>query len=341
MAASRNKAAAEPALLACLRQRLTEDIPPRVPLYVGLSGGRDSMALADALAGMCPPERLAFIHVHHGLSPDAEAWAQRCAEFAQVRGVRLILHRVQVDPHSGKGLEAAARAARWQIFRQEVVAEGVLALAHHQGDQAETVLFRALRGTGITGLAGMARYSRSMGVPVWRPWLDQSREDITRYAQDRALHWVEDASNADQHYSRNFLRQTVFPLLRARFPSLGVTLGRLAEQAAEAHGLLAERAMEDLHELRVVDQPDALVLAGLCRLSAARQRNAVRYWLGEAGWPFPETRTLLAWQAQWQVARPDSQARLSYPGGVCRVVRGYLLRENSSPAVRAGEGIEL
>jgi tRNA(Ile)-lysidine synthase len=312
-------------LIRLLRSRLIEDVLASAPIVVGLSGGRDSISLAAALSECCPSERLYFVHVNHGLSPFADEWSALCEQFALERGVRYACFRVAIES-TGKGLEAAARDARWKIFRTEVPENAVLALAHHLEDQAETVLFRALRGTGVAGLGGMTRLSQKMGLQVWRPWLDQSRTDITDFAVLKQLQWVEDASNSETRFSRNYLRQIIWPLLKVRFPMIATTLGRLAEHASEASELLIERAFEDLALLREQGKPDVLKLKAFLDLSLPRQRNVLRYWLNEVGWPFPEQRTLFEWQRQLLRVNGASQTRLAYSAGVCVVQHGCLYR---------------
>jgi tRNA(Ile)-lysidine synthase len=325
MANSRNKPLANQPLKDILQARLAKDVPADAHLCVALSGGRDSVVLLNLLAQCLPPQQIQVVHVHHGLSPNADAWADFCQSLAAAYGLSIDIHRVKVDKTTGKGLEAAARSARWDVFSQ--YPSSVLALAHHQDDQAETVLFRLLRGTGVQGLAGMATLQTRQGQKIWRPLLDSSKQKLAAYAAAQSLSWIEDESNRDTHYARNFLRHDVFPGLLQRFPSAPNTISRLAEHAAEASILLDERAREDLAALAASANDDsAIELCAFLMLSTARQRNVLRYWLRQAGWQAPENHTLDEWLAQLGATKSHHQTRLSYSQGECRVWRGRVYR---------------
>lgn len=331
MASSRNKPLTDTDLLHTLATRLSLEVQPTDPIAVALSGGRDSIVLADLLARLLPPERLHLVHVHHGLSPNADTWADFCASFAHARGLRIDIHRVQVGKALGKGLEAAARDARWAVLVQ--YPSHVLALGHHQDDQAETVLFRLLRGTGVQGLAGMARVCHRRGQTIWRPLLDYPKQVLANYADQQGLSWVEDESNRDTHYSRNYLRCAVLPVLHQRFPSATTAISRLAGHAAEASELLDERAQEDLAALLSAGEVDVIELSVFQKMSTARQRNVLRYWLRQAGWHPPETHTLDAWLVQINSAKPGQRICLAYSQGRCTVHRGRIYRQFLSSSI--------
>lgn len=253
---------------------------------VGFSGGLDSTVLLHLLAGLVrqrPLPPLSALHVHHGLQAAADAWPAHCQQVCDALGVPLRVLHVQVD--QGASLERAAREARYGAF-VEALGEGELLLtAQHRDDQAETLLFRLLRGAGVRGLAGMPS-QRPLGRGLLlRPLLGVSRAELEAYARAQGLRWVEDPSNGDTHYARNYLRRSVLPLLTARWPQALASLARSADQAAEAQGLLEELAELDLAAARATAAPFAwlpvpsLALAPLCALSPARQRNALRHWL--------------------------------------------------------------
>jgi len=201
--------AIDEALVLAARHRARVDSTP-LRVAVGLSGGRDSMALLDALALAASSSRvsLSAVHVHHGISPNADAWAEFCAVECAARAVPLTVHRVCVEGAATLGLEAAARAARYNVFA--AVAEDFLALAHHAGDQAETLLLQLLRGAGPHGLAAMplVRPLQSR-CALLRPFLALPDIAIDAYAHARELRWIDDESNADTSLKRNFLRQDV------------------------------------------------------------------------------------------------------------------------------------
>lgn len=326
MAGSRNKPSADQDVLDHLRRQLAQAVRSDETLCVAFSGGSDSVVLLDALSRLLPPGKLYAHHVHHGLAAEADAWSDFCQNFAAARGVPCQITRVQVDRHTGEGLEAAARRVRYQALGN--TSANVLAVAHHRDDQVETILFKLMRGTGVAGLAGMPA-SRPLsfggGKRLWRPLLGLPQAALRAYAETNDLQWVTDASNHNTALSRNALRLNCLPGLRAAFPALDVNLSRAAEQAGEALALLVERAEDDLRSLRRTgEQP--LDLSALLGLSALRQRNVLRHWLHEAGWPAPERRTLLDLQSQLQNAGQDRHVHWRYPAGNCHVWRGKLYR---------------
>ena len=189
---------------------------------VALSGGVDSVVLLHKLRDV---PGLRAIHVHHGLSPNADAWADFCRKLCKRLGVPLTIKKVKVVKR-GEGLEAAARTARYDAFRK--IPEETLALAHNLDDQAETVLMNLLRGAGVRGASGMARESRFQGKTVLRPLLDVPRDEILAYAREHKLEWIEDESNADESLTRNFIRRRIAPLLQQKYPKWRQALARAA-----------------------------------------------------------------------------------------------------------------
>ncbi|WP_137822158.1 tRNA lysidine(34) synthetase TilS [Pseudomonas sp. D(2018)] len=289
---------------------------------VAFSGGLDSTVLLHLLVRLARREALpplSAIHVHHGLQVAADAWPNHCQRFCDELGVPLQVLRVTVD--SGPSLERAARDARYAAFIDELGAGEVLFSAQHRDDQAETLLFRLLRGAGVRGLAGMPE-SRSLGQgTLVRPLLRAARAELETYARAEGLQWVEDPSNADTSLSRNFLRLRIFPVLQARWPRVAETLARSAEHLAEAETLLGELAHADLENARdCVDFPwlplPSLDLQVLVGLSPARQRNALRYWLAKLT-PLPDSGHWAGWEnlrdaavdsaPVWRLARGELQ----------------------------------
>jgi len=264
---------------------------------VGLSGGRDSVVLLDAMGRLreSMPFRLSAIHVHHGLSPNADGWAAFCDEYCAAMGVALTQVRVALDRSAPGGLEATARAARYQAFCSS--GADFLAAAQHADDQAETVLHQLLRGTGWKGLAGMGpQRVLHQGLVLIRPLLGLTRNTIQEYAQVRKLQWIEDESNEDCRHTRNFIRHQVLPPVAARFPHYRESLARLGRHAADADAMLAELAMIDL-------QWDGVhaSAAALDSLPLRRQVNALYHWLQwqqRAGVTFPSQAQLGEWAGQ-------------------------------------------
>lgn len=266
-----------PALRACSGQRLC----------VAYSGGLDSTVLLHLLARLAPEAgcSLFALHVHHGLSPNADDWAAHCETECAALGVPLRVERVQLVRDAGKGLEAAAREARHAVFA--TLDADWLLLAHHANDQAETLLHRLVRGTGLAGLAGMRE--RDASRRLWRPLLAEPRAALEAWAVARGLVWVEDESNADHRFTRNYLRHAVLPALVSRQPAAVGALTRAAGHFAEAEELLTDLARLDAAAVRL-GQADAR--RRLRDLSPARARNLLRYWLGEAGELAPDAARL-------------------------------------------------
>jgi tRNA(Ile)-lysidine synthase len=211
---------------------------------VGLSGGADSVALLHVLKALEPRHgfKLRALHVHHGLSSNADAWAKFCRTYCRALGVPLAVRGVKV-PRGKDGPEAAARRARYAAFAK--FPADFLVLAHHLDDQAETVLMNLLRGAGARGASGMpARSTLGTGTTVLRPLLELSRKKIQAYASEQRLEWIYDESNADESFTRNFVRRRLGPLLEERFPRWRENLARAARLFARSE-LGADRLLRE------------------------------------------------------------------------------------------------
>lgn len=285
---------------------LSARVLPQQSLLLALSGGMDSMVLlnlvlpASRLLGL----QLNAMHVHHGLSANADAWATFCAEQCAAAGVPFQLVGVKVDRTSGIGLEAAARQARYHALAS-AKADHIL-LAHHQGDQAETLLLQLMRGGGAKGLAAMA--AQDSARRLLRPLLNVSRDDILAYAKQHQLRWVEDESNADIQFDRNFVRHQVLPVFEQRFPAASALVARSAAHLAEAAHLLDELAELDAQSASNGRQ---LRVSSLGELSSARAGNLLRWWLASHDLPMPSTAKLHELLSQLLGAKPDAMLKLS------------------------------
>lgn len=320
------------ALTAFLATRLR----PGDRLCVALSGGRDSVTLLHALCLAYPIENRPFaltaLHVHHGLSPHAEAWASFCADFCAAHAVPLSVVRVAVPRASGEGIEAAARRVRHAAFA--ACAADWLALAHHRDDQAETVLLNLLRGAGVAGAAGMlAERAPLAGPTLLRPLLDVAPGAIAAHAAAHALPWVDDESNADVHFRRNFLRHDILPRIEARFPGAALALARAAGHFAEGSDLLDALARLD-HEACVC-QSGRIALPRFNALPPPRARNLLRFALQACGFRAPQTRWLDEALRQLRVADAVSETCVSTADGALHVYRGELHLQLQRAAVPA------
>lgn len=265
---------------------------PQHRVLVGVSGGCDSIVLLHILATLRNEQHftLSAIHVHHGLSPNADTWMDFVKKICLNWNIPLIVEQVDVARNGKQGLEAAAREVRHQAFAATIskVKADYLTLAHHQDDQAETVLFRLLRGCGVHGASGMQVCKKYHEAQLIRPLLNVSRESIEAYAFEHKLTWIDDESNLDPRYTRNALRQQIFPQLKAIFPRASESLARAARHFAEADELLIELAQQDW---QTCAEGDAVLRDKLIALpSAARIRNLLRYWLAQYGYLPEEAR---------------------------------------------------
>ena len=301
---------------------------------VGLSGGRDSVVLLHALSHLAQsfgaPMILSAVHVHHGISPNADAWADFCAELCRTCGVPLDIVRVDVPRDSGEGLEAAARRMRHGVFAERDA--DWLTLAHHRDDQAETVLLNLLRGAGIAGAAGMLpERPQARGPALIRPLLDVPRTQIEAYAVAHGLRWIDDESNEDVHYRRNFLRREIIPRLEEKFSGAQRSLARAASHFAEGAELLNELAAIDRAALRT--PAGRIGLAGFNALPPARARNLLRHeWLS-AGFRAPDTRWIDEARHQLSTANALSETCLEKVDGELHVYRGELYITRRRPSV--------
>ena len=317
MAASRNR------LSNNLLNRVSAFVAARTtadePVAVGLSGGCDSVVLLHLLASLKLAPRLSAIHVHHGLSPNADHWADFCSQLCRQLNVPLQVIKVAVDRQSGLGIEAAARAARYQAFAQSGIS--TLFLAHHQGDQAETLLFNLLRGAGVAGAAAIAEQRQHGDLRLLRPLLSEPRSVLEAYARANNLAWIEDESNDDTTLTRNFLRHEVLTVMNQRFPAAEQNLAQASRHFAEATLLLDELAEADW-QMAVDD--DALHLKRLRTLSVPRIKNLLRFRLRQLAWQAPSSARLDEFVRQLISAAPDRHPELKLGAGSMRVAKGHL-----------------
>lgn len=271
-------------LVSKLEAFLCQHLGPAQPaasiprLLLALSGGLDSCVLLHLLKKVQDtyPFDLYAMHVHHGLSSNADAWASFCEQLCATLQVPLQVVHVHVNKSSKQGIEATARQLRYQALDEFLIHDrppDFIVTAHHQDDQAETLLLQLFRGAGVKGLSSMAPIDVTR--KLLRPLLDVSRQVLNEYAVQQNLVWCEDESNDDTQYERNFLRHEVMPVLEARFQSVKSVLARTASHLAEANQLLESMAALDAETLLV---DSSLCLKGLAQLSLPRAKNLLRWW---------------------------------------------------------------
>ncbi|MDH5785435.1 MAG: tRNA lysidine(34) synthetase TilS [Chromatiales bacterium] len=291
--------------------------------WVALSGGLDSTVLLHLLSQLSAERNLPIyaIHVDHGISPNSAGWAAHCQQQCEMLGIELVTQRVRIE-RKGKGLEAAARDARYRAFAEVVGAGDMLLTAHHQDDQVETMLLQLLRGGGVRGLAGMPEFRPFDAGWLARPLLHYSREQLQRYAENNGLSWIDDPSNFDISLERNYLRHELIPQLERRHQGLRTVLARSAGHFAESASLLDELAAQDLSLLATGEK--SLPIPELLLLSEARQHNLLRYWLRDRGLTVPDSRNLQRIIDEVLSAAEDAQPLVHWPGSEVRRYRDRL-----------------
>lgn len=303
---------------------------------IALSGGRDSVALLHAVhatvTALALPLRVIGLHVHHGLQPQADAWAAFCAGLCRDLGIGHAVHRVTVTAAAGEGIEAAARRARYAALSVMCREQGAgrLMFAHHLDDQVETVLLRLFRGSGLHGLSGMPAMRRlGAGDPVVlvRPWLEVERAHIDAWCTRHALRWIEDPSNGDTRFARNALRAQL-PALIDAFPSLRANVGRAASHLGQASRMLDAQAGRWLGDCLRPGR-DAATLAELdltvLRSLPGDDVDAVlRLWLRNLGTQPPSTSRLMEIRIQL-IDHDGGEPAISHDGLVLRRFRDRIL----------------
>lgn len=291
---------------------------------VAFSGGLDSTVLAHALAETRSRHRkpLLAIHIDHQLQAESSRWSDYCRELAGRFGIEFVTERVAVDTTGGSGLEAAAREARYAALASHVGDGDWLLSAHHRNDQAETLLLNLMRGSGPAGLAGIGAATSFAAGWLVRPLIDVPRTALEAYAATHGLEWLDDPSNEDPRFDRNYLRHAVLPVLERRWPGVVERIARSADLAGEAATLLEELAAIDLRALG--DRPARIDVEGLLKLPQARQRNLLRHAIRRAGLPLPGAARLATVIDSVLQAKPDAQPLVEWPGGELRRYRGRL-----------------
>lgn len=340
-----------------LTSKLLDALPEHNQLWLALSGGLDSVVLLDLAVQYCASRQksLSVIHVHHGLSPNADHWAEHCLNLCQSyqasRSVSIDCHIERVRLSGDSSLEEQARKARYQVFKNCLKDGDLLLMAHHGDDQLETLLLRLMRGAGAQGLSGMP-VERPLGLGcLYRPLLSYQRVELEAYAEENGLSWVVDESNQSLEFDRNFLRHEITPRLKSRWPQLVKVSGRSAQVLADADSLNNDLAKIDLARVALSGLSDvalsksalstsSLSCSALLELSVARQRNLLRYWLQSAGILPPDFRQMMTIIEELVRAQDDAQPLFQRPKYEIRRYRDHLilqLTDESACKVRVAE----
>ncbi len=306
--------------------------------WVAYSGGLDSHVLLHAMAELRAGHGavLQAVHVDHALHADSAQWAEHCQTVCAGLRIPCQTVRVHAKAESGASPEAAARRARYQALANLMEQGDYLLTAHHQDDQAETLLLQLLRGSGPHGLAAMPPCADFAQGQHLRPLLEFSRAALRHYAEEQKLRWIEDPSNVSHDFDRNYLRHDILPHLTARWPAAVQTLTRSARHQAEAAGLMDALAGLDLQHARGA-QESTLSVSRLNLLSGARRRNVLRHWIKGLALPLPDARHVQHILRDVLNAAPDGTPCVHWRGAEVRRYRDQLHAMPPLPAHDASQ----
>ena len=288
-------------------------------LAVAYSGGLDSTVLLHLAIHYCRRTQIPLFafHIHHGLSPNADAWLSHCQRICDENGLAFQFERIQVATDSGDGIEASARLGRYLALGRLAKNTGIQLIlsAHHQDDQAETLLLQLLRGSGVAGMSGMDLCYRAPNlfghdeVMLARPILGEKRATLEAYVNEHGLSHIDDESNSDQRYLRNAIRHSVMPILEGLSPGYSERIARSAQHFQAAQNLLLEVAGQDF---TACSAGQGLSLDAMRQLSPARKDNLFRYWFSKAGVRMPTTARLKEMQSQLFDGREDARITIHH-----------------------------
>lgn len=320
-------------------------------IAVALSGGLDSVVLLDTVCrsqakGNNPAVEIYAFHIHHGLQKQADDWLLFCEKLAKKYRIHFdfrLLHLA--EQKNGGNIEARARKGRYEALAELCEQHGVadLLLAHHQNDQAETVILQLLRGSGIAGLSGMpaSRDVRTQHKPItlWRPLLSQSRAELESYAKEHKLKWIEDPSNQDDQFRRNAIRKQIIPRLEKIQPEVITNLARSANLMSESQELLNRLAQIDGKTLFKKETLDVKRLKALANQDLPAANNVLRFWLKTKGLSMPSQERLSAWWQDLATVKADAQLEWLHDGHAIRLWRGYLQVDSVSASEQEGRWV--
>ncbi|MBU3607127.1 tRNA lysidine(34) synthetase TilS [Polynucleobacter nymphae] len=303
-------------------------------IAVALSGGLDSVVLLDTVCKAQAKNQQSQIyafHIHHGLQKQADDWLIFCEKLAKKHKIHFDFRLLHLTGNQEQGnLEARARAGRYEALTDLCTEYGIddLLLAHHQNDQAETVLLQLLRGAGVAGTAGMPS-SRELKIKdgkitLWRPLLNQSKKELEAYAKGHKLKWIEDPSNQDSKYRRNAIRKTIIPALEKLQPETIANLARSAGLLGEAQTLLDRLAMQDAKTIFIKDGIQLKQLLELAKKDLPAANNVLRYWLKMSELTMPSQERLAAWWRDLNTVKAGAQLEWAHDEKSIRLWRGIL-----------------
>lgn len=294
--------------------------------WIAYSGGLDShvlLNLAHQIPNIQPGIKINALHVHHGLSQNADAWVVHCENICAQLQIPLTVLWVDAEAREGESPEEVAREARiaaWEKFLDE---RDCLLMAHHEADQAETILLRLFRGTGPLGLGGMPMKGQLGKGEFLRPLLSVSKETLLDYATDQNLEWIEDESNTNIRFDRNFVRHEILPRIVARWPRVVRSINRAGALCLETATAVQILAASDF-QIVVSHSKDQLSVARLLTLEPVRRRGVLRYWLQSLGFALPSRDHMERIDREIVQAKPGSRPRLKVSNYVITREKGNL-----------------
>lgn len=292
-------------MLTTLTQQRENYFPAHTDFLIGLSGGVDSVVLLH-LFSQQPDLNIRAIHIHHGLSPNANHWATFCQDYCQKLAIPLITRQIKVI--GKQGLEANARQARYQAISELIRPNEIFVTAHHLDDQAETFFLALKRGSGVQGLSAMQAVGYWQKMTIFRPLLTISKNDLLDYATQHGLSWVNDESNNDDRFDRNFLRNRVLPELNQRFAQFNQMVARSAQHCADQQRLIEELLNDELNARLGAQQQ--LNIHGFVQFSSLKQQQLIRLWLAKNHLPMPSQAQLQALINELIFANADKQPQI-------------------------------
>ncbi|WP_443091413.1 tRNA lysidine(34) synthetase TilS [Basfia succiniciproducens] len=293
-------------------------------ILIAFSGGLDStalLALCKKLQENRPHFQFRAIHIHHGLSPNADKWALHCENICRQFSIPLIVEKVRVD--KSNGIEAGAREARYHAIANHLNIDEVLATAHHLNDQTETFLLALKRGSGVQGLSAMQKESVVFNLPIFRPLLQFTRAQLEDYVKSQKINWIEDESNEDNSYDRNFLRNIILPKMKTRWAHFDQAVYRAAQHCFEQTQLVNE-LLEDEFQ-KIFEKNDRTLSVKLFdRYSYIKQKALLRLWLARLQLAMPSQKQLEQLIRDVIFAKPDAIPQFKLANQVIRRYRQKL-----------------